>query len=132
MLHNDRGVLEESGVASPIAKRVSDTFELVKPQLRWMLKCTGVSHIIAFINNHMTFNSTYNIEHARNDSFAIFNLLCSGFGQKSVVDLKWRLDYHVRSSTTGVEHVPVYFVSIKTVVSFFPLPCVNHSYRMFT
>ena len=40
-----------------------------------------------------------------------------GFGQRSIVDLKWRLDYHVRSSTTGVEHVPVYFVSLKTVVS---------------
>lgn len=31
-----------------------------------------------------------------------------------MVDLTWRLDYLVRSSTTGVEHVPVYFVNLKT------------------
>mmetsp|Transcript_51154 Transcript_51154/g.65468 ORF Transcript_51154/g.65468 Transcript_51154/m.65468 type:complete len:116 (+) Transcript_51154:351-698(+) len=71
-------VLEEARITTPIAQRVANSFETVKPKLRWMLKCTG-------------------------------------FGQRSIVDLKWRLDYHVRSSTTGVEHVPAYFVSLKTV-----------------
>mmetsp|Transcript_4196 Transcript_4196/g.8098 ORF Transcript_4196/g.8098 Transcript_4196/m.8098 type:complete len:196 (-) Transcript_4196:91-678(-) len=42
-------------------------------------------------------------------------LRCTGLGsQRSVVDLAWRLDYLVRSSTTGIEHVPVFFVSLKT------------------
>ena len=39
---------------------------------------------------------------------------CTGIGQLTLVDFTWRLDYHVRSSATGIEHVPVYFVSMKT------------------
>ena len=41
-------------------------------------------------------------------------LECTGIGQLTLVDFTWRLDYHVRSSATGIEHVPVYFVSMKT------------------
>lgn len=41
-------------------------------------------------------------------------LMCTGIGQQTLTDFDWRLDYHVRSSATGLEHVPVYFVSLKT------------------
>ena len=41
-------------------------------------------------------------------------LQCTAIGQLTLIDFEWRLDYHVRSSATGIEHVPVYFVSMKT------------------
>ena len=40
-------------------------------------------------------------------------LKSTGLRQRSIVGCEWRLDYLVRSSTTGVEHVPFYFVSLK-------------------
>lgn len=39
----------------------------------------------------------------------------AAIGHAQVVDLAWRLDYHVRSSTTGVVNRPVYLVTLKTM-----------------
>ena len=39
---------------------------------------------------------------------------CTGLRGTHIIGCDWRLDYHVRSSATGIEHVPVYFVSLKT------------------
>mmetsp|Transcript_49934 Transcript_49934/g.141135 ORF Transcript_49934/g.141135 Transcript_49934/m.141135 type:complete len:165 (+) Transcript_49934:134-628(+) len=70
-------ILEENGVATARAAKISASFNVNKEQIRWTLRCTGIS-------------------------------------RANVVGCSWRLDYHVRSSATGVEHVPVYFVSLKT------------------
>lgn len=38
----------------------------------------------------------------------------TGIAKTTVVGCDWRLDYHVRSSATGMERAPVYFVALKT------------------
>lgn len=38
---------------------------------------------------------------------------CTGVGLDRIVDLDWRLDYHIRSSASGMAHQPVFIVSAK-------------------
>lgn len=37
----------------------------------------------------------------------------AGLGLDRIVDLDWRLDYHIRSSASGMAHQPVFIVSAK-------------------
>lgn len=82
------------------AKFLGACFEPCKPQLRWMLAGTSVGG---------------GTTDGRGTAAALSFSGGSG-GSGAVCGLEWRLDYMVRSSTTGVEHVPVYFVSLKTKV----------------
>lgn len=38
----------------------------------------------------------------------------TALGHSHLVDIDWRLDYHVQSSATGKANVPMYFVGLKT------------------
>jgi len=70
--------LEEAGLGSGSAKKLTAIFECRREELRFNLRRTGLT------------------------------------GLRHLVDVEWRLDYHIRSSGTGVENVPVYLVALQT------------------
>lgn len=37
----------------------------------------------------------------------------AGLQAQEIVDIEWRLDYHIRSKNAGRDNLPIYFLSLK-------------------